>query len=120
MGEEVSLGVSASLSSTTLLRSGKVRSVACSALMRASSLPEMPTIGEQGFPGFRLTNRYNFWTRAGTPRPIVLAINRVVSHEMHTPQIAQKLAADGSEPAKCLPPEKLKTGLAQHYVELER
>jgi tripartite-type tricarboxylate transporter receptor subunit TctC len=120
MGGEVSVGVSASLSATTAIGSGKVRGVAALGLKRATSLPELPTIGEQGYPGFKLTNRYGLWVRAGTPRPIILAINRVVTEGMNTPQVVQKLAADGSEPAERMTPEQLKAELAQHYVELER
>jgi tripartite-type tricarboxylate transporter receptor subunit TctC len=120
IGGEVSVGVSASLSATTAISSGKVRGVASLGLTRASSLPELPTIGEQGFPGFKITNRYNLWVRAGTPRPIILAINRAVRQGMHTPQMVQKLAADGSEPAEHLTPEQLKAELTHYYVELER
>jgi tripartite-type tricarboxylate transporter receptor subunit TctC len=120
MGGEVSVGVSASLSATTAIGSGKVRGVASLGLTRASSLPDLPTIGEQGYPGFKITNRYGLWVRAGTPRAIILAINRVVSEAMHTPQMVQKLAADGSEPAERLTPEQLKAELAHYYVELER
>ena len=108
------------MSATTLIRGGKVRGLACLGLTRASSLPELPTIGEQGFPGFKVINRYGIWVRTGTPRPIILAINRVVSEAMHTPQIVQKLAADGSEPAERASPEQLKTELTQYYAELER
>ena len=120
MGGEVSIGVTSVMSATAAIRSGKVRGVASMGLKRASSLPDLPTIGEQGFPGFKITNRYNLWVRAGTPRPIILAINRVVSEGMHTPQMVQKLAADGSEPAERMTPEQLKAGLTREYVELER
>jgi tripartite-type tricarboxylate transporter receptor subunit TctC len=120
MGGEVSVGVTSVMSATAAIRSGKVRGVASLGLKRASSLPELPTIGEQGFPGFKITNRYNLWVRAGTPRPIILALNRVVSDGMHTPQMVQKLASDGSEPADRITPEQLKAELAGNYVEIER
>ncbi len=120
MGGEVSIGVTSVMSATAAIRSGKVRGMASMGLTRASSLPDLPTIGEQGFPGFKITNRYNLWVRAGTPRPIILAINRVVSEGMHTPQMVQRLAADGSEPAERMTPEQLKAGLTRDYVELER
>ena len=118
MGGEVNLGVTSSMSATAAIRSGKVRGVAALGLTRVSSLPDLPTIGEQGFPGFKITNRYNLWVRAGTPRPIIQAINRVVSDGMHAPQMAQKLAVDGSEPAERMTPEQLKADLTRHYVEL--
>ena len=118
MGGEVSVGVSASLSATAVIRSGKARGVASLGLTRTSSLPELPTISEQGFPGFRLTNRYSLWAPAGTPRPIILAINRVASEGMNTPQMVQRLDADGSEPAERMTPEQLKADLTRNYLEL--
>ena len=118
MGGEVNLGVTSAMSATSAIRSGKVRGVASMGLTRASSLPDLPTIGEQGFPGFKITNRYNLWVRTGTPRPIIQAMNRVVSDGMHAPAMVQKLAADGSEPAERMTPEQLRTDLARSYVEL--
>ena len=118
MGGEVNLGVTSAMSATSAIRSGKVRGVAAMGLTRASSLPDLPTIGEQGFPGFKITNRYNLWVRTGTPRPIIQAMNRVVSDGMHAPAMVQKLAADGSEPAERMTPEQLRTDLARSYVEL--
>jgi len=120
MGGEVSVGVSASLSATNVIRSGKARGVASLGLTRTSSLPELPTIGEQGFPGFQLTNRYNLWAPAGTPRPIILAINRVAMEGMNTPQMVQRLEADGGEPAERMSPEQLKAELTRKYAELVR
>ena len=113
MGGEVNLGVTSAMSATSAIRSGKVRGVASMGLTRASSLPDLPTIGEQGFPGFKITNRYNLWVRTGTPRPIIQAMNRVVSDGMHAPAMVQKLAADGSEPAERMTPEQLRTDLAR-------
>lgn len=120
MGGEVSLGVTSVMSATAAIRSGKVRGIACMGLKRASSLPDLPTIGEQGFPGFKITNRYNLWVRAGTPRPITLALNTVVSDGMHTPQMVQKLTADGSEPAERMSAEKLKAELTAYAVEIDK
>ena len=120
MGGEVNLGVTSVMSATAAIRSGKVRGIAALGLKRASSLPDLPTLAEQGIPNFKITNRYNLWVRAGTPRPIILAINQVVSDGMHAPQMVQKLAADGSEPAERMTPDQLKAELARNYVELER
>lgn len=120
MGGEVQLGVTSVMSATAAIRSGKVRGVACLGLKRASSLPDLPTLAEQGVPNHKITNRYNLWARAGTPRPIILALNQVVSDGMNTPQMVQKLAADGSEPAERMTPDALKAELARNYVELER
>lgn len=120
MGGEVNLGVTSVMSATAAIRTGKVRGIACLGLKRASSLPDLPTLAEQGVPNHKITNRYNLWVRAGTPRPVILALNQVVGEGMNTPQMAQKLAAEGSEPAERMKPEQLKAELARNYVELEK
>ncbi len=120
MAGEVNVGVTSVMSATAAIRSGKVRGVAALGLKRASSLPDLPTIGEQGISDFKITNRYNLWVRAGTPRPIVLAINRVVSEGMHSPQMIKRLTGEGSEPADVQTPEALKTELARYYIDLQR
>jgi tripartite-type tricarboxylate transporter receptor subunit TctC len=83
-------------------------------------MPDLPTVAEQGFPGFKITNRYNLFAPAGTPRRIVDAINRVVGDGMHSPQMAQRLQADGSEPAERMTPGELKSTMAHEYAEIER
>ena len=57
---------------------------------------------------------------AGTPRAIIAAINRVVSDGMHAPQMAQRLASDGSQPAERMTPAELKTSIAREYAEIEQ
>jgi len=120
MGGEINMAATSVMSATSAIRSGKVRGIASLGLKRASSLPELPTIGEQGFPGFSIANRYDVWAPAKTPRPVIEAINRVVSDGMHTPQVVQRLAADGSEPAERMNPAELRKAVVREYAELER
>jgi tripartite-type tricarboxylate transporter receptor subunit TctC len=120
MGGEINMAATSVMSATSAIRTGKVRGIASLGLKRASSLPDLPTIGEQGFPGFSITNRYDLWTPAKTPRPIIEAINRVVSDGMHSPQVVQRLAADGSEPAEHMNPPELRKAVVREYAELER
>ena len=120
MGGEINMAATSVMSATSAIRTGKVRGIASLGLKRASSLPDLPTIGEQGFPGFSITNRYDVWAPAKIPRPIVEAINRVVLDGMHSPQVVQRLAADGSEPAERMSPAELRKAVVQEYGELER
>jgi len=121
MGGEIQLVCASVMSATSLIRGGKVRGVASLGLKRAISLPELPTAIEQGLPpGFRVTNRYSLWVRNGTPRAIINLLNQVVGEGFKTPQIAQRLNNDGSEPAEYMAPDELKKDLARLYVELEK
>jgi tripartite-type tricarboxylate transporter receptor subunit TctC len=88
--------------------------------MRIRAMPDLPTVAEQGFSGFKITNRYGLYAPAGTPRAIIAAINRVVSDGMHSPQMTQRLEADGSQPAERMTPEQLKAAIAREYVAMEQ
>jgi tripartite-type tricarboxylate transporter receptor subunit TctC len=120
MGGEIHMAGASAIAASGAIRSGKLRALATLGLTRIPALPDLPTVAEQGYPGFKITNRYMLLAPAGTPRPIIAAIHRVVSEGMHTPQIAQRLAADGSQPAERMTPEELKAALAREYGEIEQ
>ena len=120
MGGEVNLTTASAMAGSAAIRTGKVRGIATTGLKRIAVLPDLPTVAEQGYPGFSLTNRYHLWAPAGTPPAIVAKINRVVIEGMNAPQAVQKLAASGSGPAERMTPAQLKASLAQEYVEVAR
>jgi tripartite-type tricarboxylate transporter receptor subunit TctC len=120
MGGEINMVGASTISATAALRTGKVRALAVLSLTRVPSMPDVPTVAEQGFPGFKITNRYALQAPAGTPRPILNAINRVVSDGMHSPQMKQKLEADGSQPAERMTPAELKAAIARELTEMEQ
>jgi tripartite-type tricarboxylate transporter receptor subunit TctC len=80
----------------------------------------LPTFAEQGLPGYKLTNNYRLFAPAGTPRSILLAINRVVSDGMHAPAMAQRLAAEGAQPGERATSAQIRGELARDYAELEQ
>lgn len=110
--------ITSTVSGGAYLKSGKLRALAVTGPKRVPSLPEVPTVSESGVPGYRMTNSYSMFAPAGTPRPIVLALNRTIADGMHSPQMAQRLAADGSEPAERLTPEQFKAEIAREYAEV--
>ena len=120
MGGEIHIAAASAIAASGAIRTGKVRALATLGLTRIPAMPDLPTVAEQGFPGFKITNRYNLFAPAGTPRAIIAAINRVVSDGMHSPQMAQRLASDGSQPADRMTPEELKATIAREYTEIEQ
>jgi tripartite-type tricarboxylate transporter receptor subunit TctC len=120
MSGEINMVAASSMASTAAIRTGKVRALAALSLTRIPSMPDLPTVAEQGFPGFKVTNRYGLHVPAGTPRAIIGAINRVVSDGMHSPQMSQKLEAEGAQPAERMTPEQFRATIAREYVELEQ
>jgi tripartite-type tricarboxylate transporter receptor subunit TctC len=119
MGGEINMATTSAMAATAAIRTGKVRGLATLGPKRVAALPDLPTIGEQGVSGYTLTNRYNWWVPAKTPRPVIAALNKAVSDGMHSPQMVKRLANEGSEPAERMSPAQLKAVVAREYVEVE-
>jgi tripartite-type tricarboxylate transporter receptor subunit TctC len=120
MGGEIQMACVSAMAGSAAIRTGKVRGLASTGAKRIPSLPDIPTVAEQGVPGYKLTNRYNLWIPAGTPRAITAAINRVVTEGMNASQMVQRLALEGTEPAERLTPQELRATLEREYQEVER
>lgn len=86
-----------------LIQQGKVAALAVSTPKRAASLPDVPTIGEAGYPDAT----YLFWggisAPAKTPRDIVDKINAAVNKALAMPATGEKLGHLGVEPMPMSP-----------------
>ncbi len=120
MSGEINMVPASAISATAAMKTGKVRALAGMGLKRIPALPDLPTVEEAGFPGFRIINAYNLFAPAGTPKPIINAINRVVTEGMNSPAMVQKLAAEGSEPGERMTPDEFKAQFAREYAEVEK
>ncbi len=120
MSGEINMVPASAISATAAMKTGKVRALACMGTKRVGSMPDLPTVEEAGFPGFKISNAYNLFAPAGTPRPIINAINRVVTEGMNSPAMVQKLAAEGSEPGERMTPDEFKVQFAREYAEVEK
>jgi tripartite-type tricarboxylate transporter receptor subunit TctC len=120
MGGEINMAATSAMSATAAIKTGKVRALASLGLKRVPALPDLPTVAEQGFPGFSITNQYNLFAPAGTSPAIIVALNRVVSKGMHTPAVEKRLTAAGSEPVDPISPKELKVAIAREYADIEK
>ena len=64
---------------------------------RAPELPEVPTIAESGYKGFEASTWYGLLAPAGTPAAVVARLNAEVNRALGTPEVRQRLAAEGGE-----------------------
>jgi tripartite-type tricarboxylate transporter receptor subunit TctC len=120
IGGEIQMYPGLLLSANAAIKAGKARPLAALSLKRIPPLPDLPTVAEQGFPGFKITNSYGLFAPAGTPRPIIAAVNHAVADFMNSPQMARKLSAEGSEAADRITPEQYRANFAHEYEDLER
>ncbi|HEY7663794.1 MAG TPA: tripartite tricarboxylate transporter substrate binding protein [Xanthobacteraceae bacterium] len=84
--------------SLPLHRAGKVKIVAVGTTERVRELPEIPTIAEQGLPGYRAVTWYAMVAPPQTPAAVADKINRDVVEILGRPEVADRVRAIQMEP----------------------
>ncbi len=87
------------------IRSGKLRAIAVGMPSRIAALPEVPTVAEQGYPGFETSQWYGIIAPARTPEAVVQRLAAEAAVAVRTPAVQERFAADsaigvGSTPAQ--------------------
>lgn len=77
---------------------GKLRALAITASMRSAALPELPTMEESGLPDFVAVSWYGILAPAGTPKDIVLKLNRAILKGLSQTDLREHLLKGGSIP----------------------
>ena len=86
----------------TLVRGGRLRALAVTSPRRAAALPELPAVAE-ALPGFEVVGWYGVIGPAKMPDPIVARLNAELLKILNSPDIRERIVADGSEPAGTSP-----------------
>jgi tripartite-type tricarboxylate transporter receptor subunit TctC len=93
----VDLMVSSLPSAIGQIKSGKLRALAVTSLRRSTSLPELPTVAELGYKDFDVSTWYGLFMPAGTPAPIVAAMNAEVNKLLASADMKAAINAQGAE-----------------------
>ena len=88
-----------------LIKDGKVKALGVSSSRRDSSLPDVPTIAEQGISGFSIGLWFGMWAPAATPQPIVKKLNAEVNRVLKLPEVKTQYATLGIDPVTMQPEE---------------
>jgi tripartite-type tricarboxylate transporter receptor subunit TctC len=86
------------------VQAGKLRALGVTSRTRTPLL-DVPTVIEQGVPGFEVTAWFGLLGPAGTPRDVVMQLNQSAARVLRTPAIAARLQALGLTPAPGTPEE---------------
>ncbi len=87
------------------VRSGRLRPIAVTSEARSPLLPQVPTAGESGLPGYNVTSWYGVFAPLGTPAPIVDKLSTEVAAALKAPDVAERLATMGAQAAPTTPEE---------------
>jgi len=77
------------------IQSGKLRPLAVSDDKRSPQLPDVPTFGEQGYPGFVSYSWYGVVTPARTPEPVARKLHTAVAFALGSPDVRTRLEQQG-------------------------
>jgi tripartite-type tricarboxylate transporter receptor subunit TctC len=105
MAGEVQLIFDTFAQSLPQARAGKVRALAVTSLKRQPAAPDIPTMDESGFAGWKTGPWFGVMVRAGTPEGAVSRLNAELVKALQSPDVREKLAAQGVVPAGNSPAE---------------
>ena len=91
------------LSAGPLVKSGKLHVLGISTAQRSKTLPELPTIAEQGVPGYNASTFHGYAVPAATPTVIVNTLSAALARAVKSPELADRIAEDGGEPVGSTP-----------------
>jgi tripartite-type tricarboxylate transporter receptor subunit TctC len=97
MGGHVMLYTDTIVSSIALIKAGKVKPIGMTTARRTTVLPNVPTIAEQGLPGFQLVPWYGLVAPKGTPKEALDRLRTAMAKVMQTPEFINELAQVGAE-----------------------
>ena len=87
------------------IQAGKLLPIAMSSAKRSRSLPDVPTVIENGLPGFEAGSWFGYFAPKGTPEPIIAQLNRTVNEILAMPSIEKQLVREGADPVGGTPAE---------------
>ncbi|TSH92920.1 tripartite tricarboxylate transporter substrate binding protein [Verticiella sediminum] len=93
----VDLMVSSVASAMGQIQSGNLRPLAVTSAKRSSSLPDVPTVAELGYPDFDVSTWYGVFMPAGAPADIVAKVNTEVNKVLALPDTRDAILQQGVE-----------------------
>ncbi len=81
------------------IKNGSVKPLAVTSAKRSSALPDTPSMAESGFPGIDVVNYFALVAPAGTPEPVITALNAAINKLVVMPEVVTRFKLDAVEAA---------------------
>ena len=96
------------------IRTGKLRCIATGTAQRIAQLPDVPTVAEQGWPGFEMTQWYGLMAPASLAQPALDKLAAAAAKAVREPAALERLNTDAAIAVGGTPAE------FTAFIELER
>ena len=98
MGGHVPVLFGSAASIVALQKAGRLKVLAMTGAKRSSTMPDIPTVAESGYPGFEVDSWYGLLLPAKTPKAIVDAFHQEVAKAVQMPDVRARFTGLGLEP----------------------
>jgi tripartite-type tricarboxylate transporter receptor subunit TctC len=85
------------------VRAGTLRALAVTTEQRLPYLPDVPTIAEQGFPGYEISSWQGAFAPARTPKDVIAKINGELVRMVNAPEVRARMSREGADPVGSTP-----------------
>lgn len=97
LGGHISVTFSNTITSSELIKSGRVRALAATSTRRISAFPELPTVAESGVPGYDFSLWLGLAVPAATPAAIVQLLNKSLTSALQDKLLQDRFTAQSIE-----------------------
>ena len=91
LGGHIELGVGSVALVAPLVKAGRLRAIAVTSDKRSHAMPDVPTLAEQGFPGFSALAWWGIFAPAGTPKPVLDKFHAELVKVLNQPDLRKQL-----------------------------
>jgi len=89
-------------------KANKVRPLAVGTATRSPALPDVPTVAEQGYPGFEAALWLGVMGPANMPKPVADRLHKEIVAIVSTPDFKAAMDANGAEPISSKSPDEFR------------
>ncbi len=115
MGGQIAIMFDGIVTSTPLIKGGKLKAFGVAGKTRSAHLPQVPTLAELGYPDLDFSNWLGTAVASGVPADIVDRINAATLKAAAAPKVRDRLAAAGFEPNTGLSSTQLSQSVKVDY-----
>lgn len=98
IAQRISMLLDGAGSAAGQVQAGAARAIAVTAPQRVAALPQVPTVAEQGLPGFEFSIWLGLFIRAGTPAPAAATLEAAHLRALAAPAVQARLRQAAAEP----------------------
>ena len=116
LGGQIDFMCDQTTNTTSQIKSGKVKAYAVTSAKRVPSLPNIPTMQEEGLKGFEVAIWHALYAPKGTPQPVIDTLVKANQAALRDEGVIKRFADLGTEPVS---PDKATPAYLQKFLAAE-